>query len=62
MSHKNVDSKNRLRSVVVGFRMSPEEARCNYKWKSKSIYWIKKRTHCIIQRVPKTKRLFSNFR
>ncbi len=26
MSHKNVDSKNRLRSVVVGFRMSPEEA------------------------------------
>lgn len=26
MSHKNVDNKNRLRSVVVGFRMSPEEA------------------------------------
>lgn len=26
MSHKNVDSHNRLRSVVVGFRMSPEEA------------------------------------
>ena len=26
MSHKNVDTKNRLRSVVVGFRMSPEEA------------------------------------
>lgn len=26
MSHKNIDSKNRLRSVVVGFRMSPEEA------------------------------------
>lgn len=26
MSHKNVDAKNRLRSVVVGFRMSPEEA------------------------------------
>lgn len=26
MSHKNVDSKNRLRSVVAGFRMSPEEA------------------------------------
>ena len=26
MSHKNVDSHNRLRSVVIGFRMSPEEA------------------------------------
>lgn len=26
MFHKNVDNKNRLRSVVVGFRMSPEEA------------------------------------
>lgn len=26
MSHKNVDAKNRLRSVIVGFRMSPEEA------------------------------------
>ena len=26
MSHKNVDSHNRLRSVVVGFRMSTEEA------------------------------------
>lgn len=26
MSHKNVDTKSRLRSVVVGFRMSPEEA------------------------------------
>lgn len=26
MSHKNVDNHNRLRSVVVGFRMSPEEA------------------------------------
>ena len=26
MSHKNVDGKNRLRSVVTGFRMSPEEA------------------------------------
>ncbi len=26
MSHKNVDNKNRLRSVVVGFRMSLEEA------------------------------------
>ena len=26
MSHKNVDSHNRLRSVVVGFRMSPEKA------------------------------------
>ena len=26
MSYKNVDNKNRLRSVVVGFRMSPEEA------------------------------------
>lgn len=25
MSHKNLDKKNRLRSVVVGFRMSPEE-------------------------------------
>ena len=26
MSHKNIDNHNRLRSVVVGFRMSPEEA------------------------------------
>lgn len=26
MSHKNVDNHNRLRSVVVSFRMSPEEA------------------------------------
>lgn len=26
MSHKNLDKHNRLRSVVVGFRMSPEEA------------------------------------
>lgn len=26
MSRKNVDYHNRLRSVVVGFRMSPEEA------------------------------------
>lgn len=26
MSHKNVDNHNRLRSIVVGFRMSPEEA------------------------------------
>lgn len=26
MSHKNLDSHNRLRSIVVGFRMSPEEA------------------------------------
>ena len=26
MSHKNVDNHNRLRSVVIGFRMSPEEA------------------------------------
>lgn len=27
MSAKNCDKKNRLRSVTVGFRMSPEEAR-----------------------------------
>ena len=26
MSEKNVDNKGRLRSVVVGFRMSPQEA------------------------------------
>lgn len=26
MSHKNVDTHNRLRSITVGFRMSPEEA------------------------------------
>lgn len=26
MSHKNLDNHNRLRSIVVGFRMSPEEA------------------------------------
>ena len=25
MSHKNLDAKNRLRSVVVSFRVSPEE-------------------------------------
>lgn len=26
MSEKNVDNKGRLRSVIVGFRMSPQEA------------------------------------
>ena len=26
MSHKNLDAKNRFRSIYVGFRMSPEES------------------------------------
>jgi len=26
MSHKNIDNKNRLRSKIISFRMSPEEA------------------------------------
>lgn len=26
MSHKNIDNKNRLRSKIVSFRMSPDEA------------------------------------
>ena len=27
MSHKNLDNKNRLRSITVGFRVSPEESK-----------------------------------